>query len=213
MWVITVAKIQVSLASILACPHTATLSLPGQTSMRPHCQPNQQQRTWLLFAPFSEITLLASFVCYTFLYLTSPSECHLRTNLSIFISKPTLADIWCILSLLLHLSTKFSCQTCILLVKENTSEWSTSPLQNYRYLQWALGHWIFMHIWLYKHFHMWVEPTGFVGRSILKQKGRKNTMLCSVRGMEKPYWTALTKTDVCQSTEGYIQTRIKTASA
>lgn len=54
---------------------------------------------------------------------------------------------------------------------------------------------------------------GFVGRSKLKQKGRKNTMLCSVRGMKKPYWTALTKTDVCHSTEGYIQTRIKTASA
>ena len=112
---------------------------------------------------------------------------------------------------LLHLSIMFSCQTCVLLVKENTYEWITPP-QDYRSLQHAFRHWIFMLISLYKHFHTWIEPPGFVGRSKLKQKGRKNTMLCSVCGMEKPYWTVVTKIDVCHSTEGYIQTIIKTSS-
>jgi len=51
-----------------------------------------------------------------------------------------------------------------------------------------------MLISLYKHFHTQIEPPGFAGRSKLKQEGRKNTMLCSVRGMEKPYWTVITKT-------------------
>lgn len=35
-------------------------------------------------------------------------------------------------------------------------------------------------------------------------------MLCSVRGMEKPHCTVITKMDVDYSTEGYIETIIKT---
>lgn len=115
---------------------------------------------------------------------------------------------------LLHLSTTFSCH--ILLphsAREGKHLWvDTAPPARLQVSAACFQHWIFILISLYKHFYTWIEPPGFVGRSKLKQKGRKNTMLCSVCGMEKPYWTVITKIDVCHSTEGYIQTIIKTSS-
>lgn len=111
---------------------------------------------------------------------------------------------------LLHLNIVFSCWTCILLLRK--TEWTRPPQSPPRLWVSAacFRHWIFMLILLYKHFHIWTETLGFVGRSKLKQKGRKNTMLCSVCRMEKPYWTVITKMDVYHSTEGYVQTIIKT---
>lgn len=101
----------------------------------------------------------------------------------------------------LQLRARFSCQTCTLLLKEQIKEWTKTP-QDYRSLKHAFRPWIFMLISLHKHFHTRTEPPGFVGRSKLKQKGRKNTMLCRIRGMETTYWTVITKIDVCHSTEG-----------
>lgn len=156
---------------------------------------------------------MTSYLHFTFLYLTSPPECHFE-NKTLHIHQWAYAsrNLVYLLSPLLHPSITLSCQNCILLVKENIYDWTTTPLPwDYGSRQHAFRHWIFMLISLHKHFHTWIDLPGFVGRSKLKQKGRKNTTLSSIRGMEKPYWTVITKTDVCHSTEGHIQTIIKTS--
>lgn len=128
--------------------------------------------------------------------------------------EPTLAGIWSIYWVYFCIQALRSpAKTAFCLWRKTLASGQSPPFPETTGLCSMLsGTEIFILISLHKHFHTWIKPPGFVERSKLKQKGRENTMLSSVRGMEKPYWTVITKTDVCHSTEGYIQTVIKTSS-
>lgn len=204
------AKIQAFLASILAFTHTTPSANICETKLP--TKPGNRG-SGCSFLPYFQKLKVGQLCLF---YFSVPKDSTWipfeKKNLCIFISEPTLNRNLLYLEFTSASQHYARFQTCIRLLRKTliSGQSPHTALQDYRSLQHAFRHWVFMLISLYKHFHIWTEPLRFVGRSKLKQKGRKNTMLCSKRGMEKPYWTVITKMDEDHSTEQYIYTIIKT---